>query len=275
MILICVIYIGACLATKLKALHEKAALEMPRFKPAEFDDDAFDTTPSTFDDALLGATIRSIPPPYCSTQQYCNPASQTCCLLDTTNKPACFNLVNATCCGVDNTACPNGYVCDPIKGNCAKDSNSTVCQACEAVVTALVNKGCTYACNALPTPLSLVCDFIISEVNLCQKIINWTTHGLSPFTICAEIGLCTGPSCKCSYCTEYQFDRCLSIPSKCPANVDLAADDAAAAEAAAVANVNPFDQLGFCLGDAVSTSICFETMVICCRSVPTRRWAAV
>jgi hypothetical protein len=36
--------------------------------------------------------------------------------------------------------------------------------------------------------IDAVCDFIVEEADLCDRIINWTTHGLSPFTVCAQIG---------------------------------------------------------------------------------------
>lgn len=61
-----------------------------------------------------------------------------------------------------------------------------------------------------------VCDFIVAEADLCEKILNWTTAGISPTSICAEIGLCTGSSCACGYCTEYSTSRCLGINAKCP-----------------------------------------------------------
>ena len=94
------------------------------------------------------------PPPFCDSSLYCN-ANSTCCLLDN-GDPGCFNGVafyfvlvsllllensvvntffwltqgvNDTCCGVENSACPNGYGCDPVKGDCYKiDTTTAYCK---------------------------------------------------------------------------------------------------------------------------------------------------
>ena len=140
----------------------------------------------------------NIPPPYCD-NSLC--PGGTCCL-DDNGKPSCFMGLNDTCCGYDNSACPSGTVCDPIKNDCAHTSNTTVCLACQSIVHAIISKGCTYACNALPPPVDVICDFIVARIDLCDKILNWTTAGVSPVSICSEIGMCSGSTCDCGYCTE-------------------------------------------------------------------------
>jgi hypothetical protein len=114
-------------------------------------------------------------------------------------------------------ACPNGYVCDPIKKNCAKNGHSLTCRGCELVVNQVISRGCAQACDVLGVA-EAICKFIIKRAHVCQKIIHWTLHGLSPFTICAELGLCSSGTCKCGYCTTYLENRCLSLPNHCPAH---------------------------------------------------------
>lgn len=165
-----------------------------------------------------------VPAPYCDAALCAQ--NQTCCLLDSTNKPGCFAGANATCCGYDDSACPHGFVCDPIKKNCAAIDTSTLCDGCLYVVPYIEDYGCEYACGLVPPPFDLVCDFIVKTVNLCERIANLTTHGLNADAICASCSLCSGGSCKCGYCAKWSGDnRCLSLPNKCPSTVSLFDDD--------------------------------------------------
>jgi hypothetical protein len=157
---------------------------------------------------------QSISPPYCDSAANCQ-AGSTCCVL-ANGKPGCFPGVNDTCCGINDTACPQGDVCDPIQNQCAPVDNSTLCSGCTYVVDLLDEYGCNYACHALPPPFGTICHFIVSATSLCERILNWTTHGVGPEAICAELSFCGGGSCKCSYCSVYAETRCLSLPNKCP-----------------------------------------------------------
>lgn len=170
-------------------------------------------------DAVADAS--SIAPPYCDSAQNCA-AGSTCCVLSS-GKFGCFPGANDTCCGVNDSACPHGNVCDPIKNQCSPVDNSTLCTGCTYVVDLLDEYGCNYACHALPPPFGTICHFIVSATSLCERILNWTTHGVGSTAICAELSFCGGGSCKCSYCSIYAETRCLSLPNKCPDDVSGAA----------------------------------------------------
>jgi hypothetical protein len=164
--------------------------------------------------AAVANGVQTIAPPYCDSAAHCQ-AGSTCCVL-ASGKPGCFPGVNDTCCGINDSACPHGDVCDPIKNQCAPVDNSTLCSGCTYVVDLLDEYGCNYACHALPPPFGTICHFIVSATSLCERILNWTTHGVGPEAICAELSFCGGGSCKCSYCSVYAENRCLSLPNKCP-----------------------------------------------------------
>lgn len=182
----------------------------------------------------------SIAPPYCDSAQNCAPGS-TCCVLSS-GKFGCFAGANDTCCGINDSACPHGDVCDPIKNQCSPVDNSTLCAGCTYVVDLLDEYGCNYACHALPPPFGTICHFIVSATSLCERILNWTTHGIGSTAICAELSFCGGGSCKCSYCSIYAETRCLSLPNKCPDDVSgAAAAFATAARAQTDAAVAPSD----------------------------------
>ena len=203
-----------------------ASLEehVPYLTPESFVDNElfFDRASPADDGSAASLSLKpGPPPPYCS-NSLCGKNS-TCCIVD--DKPTCFSGVNDTCCGLSGgavcvgidrccccccccfllkgivdagvEACPANYLCDPIAKDCVKNSNSTICQACETIVKTLIDEGCSYACDALPPIVDAVCEFIVDEADLCDRILNWTTHGVSPFSVCAEIGLCTGSNCKC------------------------------------------------------------------------------
>jgi hypothetical protein len=144
-------------------------------------------------------------------------AGQTCCLSDDGSSPLCCNLPNATCCGVFSSCCPNGYVCDPVQKECILIQNTTTCLGCEAVVDQMVDYGCDAACDVLPPPADAICA-LLNELGLCQQIINWVTQGFSSQSVCIELGLCSGGTCACGYCTRYVIGRCLSLPNHCPAS---------------------------------------------------------
>jgi hypothetical protein len=165
--------------------------------------------------------LRDLPPPYCDPSLCAS--NQTCCLLDSTGQPGCFAGANATCCGFNDEACPNGFLCDPIKNNCAAINNGTLCQGCLATIPYIEGAGCEYACQLIPPPFDYVCDFIVKVTDLCERIGNWSTHGLNGVAICAEIGLCGGGTCKCGFCNKWTGDdtRCLSLPNKCPSSVSV------------------------------------------------------
>jgi hypothetical protein len=111
------VFVFSVAAIQVRPVEEfVASLErVPYLKPIDslVDNDLF------FDRAASSSVdvLQSIPPPYCA-NSLCGKNS-TCCLSDT-GKPSCFAGANDTCCGVENFACPNGYVCDPIKKDCAK-----------------------------------------------------------------------------------------------------------------------------------------------------------
>jgi len=151
--------------------------------------------------------------PYCPASS-CNPG-ETCCTIEG-GQPGCCPLVNATCCGVQNSCCANGLICDPVMRDCVPPDTSQYCSDCESVVNHLVDYGCDYACDLLPDPLNLICSLIVDDVHLCEQILNWTTNGLSPKSICMMVGICGGGTCSCGYCTQYLHGRCLSLPNHCP-----------------------------------------------------------
>lgn len=97
------------------------------------------------------------------------------------------------------------------------EANSTQCSACFLAVTFLASKGCSSACKLLPAPADAICGFITS-LGLCNSVARWLTNGLSPRSVCQSLGICSGGSCSCGYCTQYTYGRCLSFPNHCPSN---------------------------------------------------------
>jgi hypothetical protein len=207
------------------------------------------STPYSAPLSTKSASMGNLPAPYC------DPAlclkNQTCCVLDSTGQPGCFAGANATCCGFHDEACPSGFVCDPIKNNCAPVDNSTLCEGCLETVPVIESAGCEYACQLIPPPFDYVCDFVVKATNLCERIGNWTTHGLNAAAICGEIGLCGGGSCKCGFCTKWTGNdtRCLSLPNKCPSGFEALADADADAEDLAICLNGKCDasSIGCCL----------------------------
>lgn len=159
------------------------------------------------------------PSPYCDNSNCEN--NQTCCTM-ADGSPGCCPAPNATCCGINNVCCPEGYQCDPIKKNCVRNRNETQsCSFCQFVVNAIQTKGCENVCKVIPDKYKSICDFIVST-----GICTWISKHNNPFQVCSAIGLCGNPgSCKCGYCTPYVHDRCLSFPKKCPASAAFSADE--------------------------------------------------
>src|SRR5690348_10308432 len=98
--------------------------------------------------------------------------------------PGCCNGTNATCCGVFNECCANGYLCDPVVNDCVQQSPSYVCQGCQQTVQYIVSTGCAAGCDALPPPADAICEVLV-DLGLCEKIISWATNGMSEEAICA------------------------------------------------------------------------------------------
>jgi len=148
--------------------------------------------------------------PYCNSS-YCD-SDQTCCTLDD-GDPGCCPLFNATCCGVGDVCCPDGYLCDPVAKDCVKQAPSAQCDYCAEVVEYFESQGCDALCpECIP-----VCEFI-EALDLCQEIINWSFRGYSAEAICGWVGFCSGGTCACGYCTRYTYGRCLSTLNHCPSN---------------------------------------------------------
>eukprot|EP01125_Pyxidicula_operculata_P017095 TRINITY_DN5951_c0_g1_i1.p1 TRINITY_DN5951_c0_g1~~TRINITY_DN5951_c0_g1_i1.p1 ORF type:complete len:219 (-),score=8.75 TRINITY_DN5951_c0_g1_i1:19-675(-) len=155
--------------------------------------------------------------PYCTSKNNNCQSQQTCCLDSTSNGTFCCDYPNATCCGINKSCCPNGSLCDPVKKSCVPYDNGETCTACVKVVAYLNESGCSAACELLPSPASEICD-LIAELGICPEIIGWLTNGVPPFDICSLIGLCSGGTCSCGYCTKYLYGRCLSVPNHCPSS---------------------------------------------------------
>jgi len=152
--------------------------------------------------------------PYCPSDN-CD-SEQTCCTMDD-GSPGCCPLPNATCCGVFDMCCAQNYTCDPVKNDCVLSQNTTYCYGCKLAVEQMISSGCGAVCSVLPPPADAICE-LINELGICEEIIEWTTQGLSPQSICTVIGLCSGGTCACGYCTRYVYGRCLSLPNHCPSS---------------------------------------------------------
>jgi len=151
--------------------------------------------------------------PYCPISN-CQ-AKQTCCTMDDGN-PGCCEYDHGVCCGVKNWCCPNNTMCDPVTNRCIDDQPTDTCKGCQQVVKQVLTKGCIYACQALPVPVIPLCSYLVDQLSVCMMLLNWTTQGLSPKATCQTLGLCSGGTCACGYCTRYMYGRCLSLPNHCP-----------------------------------------------------------
>ncbi len=150
--------------------------------------------------------------PYCNNTLCAD--NETCCTTDT-GLPLCCEHPNATCCGVGNACCPNGYLCDPVAGDCVQQQPSTTCSNCTSIVNWFVSEGCKAGCADVADPT--ICYFI-EKLGLCEEVVNWVLAGHSAEAVCSWLGYCSGGTCTCGYCTRYAYGRCLSFPNHCPAN---------------------------------------------------------
>jgi len=164
--------------------------------------------------AIVQASSEIAAGPFCNSS-LCG-KTQTCCT-DHNDSSGCCPLPHANCCGLaDRTCCPQGSLCDPVVGGCARYVNDSHCQACQETVRYISEYGCGKVCSYVP-PQAVVECLLIVKLGLCDSILNWLTSTGSPsLTMCSLTGFCSGGTCACSYCTRFTYGRCLSLPNRCP-----------------------------------------------------------
>ena len=161
----------------------------------------------------------------CTTDQASQCSSDQTCCLDQDGNPFCAQGSKMKCCSYGTLACPATQVCDPAGGGCKLNppDNSGACTACQAMISHIESDGCSDACDLLPPPADVVCNFAMDQTDLCNTIIQYIEGGFTPYTICEMIPfipLCqSNVTCDCGYCIPAVYGQwCLSLPNSCPSS---------------------------------------------------------